>query len=216
MSASLAKGLLNRAHDSVIFGRRVKVLSAALATAIPQGGTVLDLGCGDGQVALGLMALRPDLSVTGVDVLLRPVTHIPVTLYDGQRLPFADGSVDYVTIVDVLHHTDDPAAVLAEARRVARLGVVVKDHLREGFLAGPTLRLMDWVGNRGHDVRLPYNYLDSAQWADAVGRAGLVRTSWNDELGLYAAPLHWAFERKLHFVALLTPAERGSLGSPVE
>lgn len=202
-------------HDSVVFGRRVQVLSQALAGAIPTGGTVLDLGCGDGQVAVGLMALRPDLAVQGVDVLLRPVTHIPVTLYDGASLPFADDSFDYVTIVDVLHHTDDPAAVLVEASRVARRGVVIKDHLREGLLAGPTLRLMDWVGNRGHDVRLPYNYLDSHQWAAAFERAGLVRASWADALGLYGAPLNWLFERKLHFVALLQPAKRGSLSQPV-
>jgi SAM-dependent methyltransferase len=206
MIAQSAKSLLNRVHDSVVFGRRVKVLSGALADAISHGGTVLDLGCGDGQVAAGLMALQPDLDVQGVDVLLRPVMHIPVTLYDGLKLPFADQSFDYVTIVDVLHHTDDPAAVLAEARRVARLGVVVKDHLREGLLAGPTLRLMDWVGNRGHDVRLPYNYLDSDQWDEAFARAGLTRAKWTDALGLYGAPLAWLFERKLHFVALLVPA----------
>lgn len=215
MIANSAKGLLNRVHDSVVFGRRVKVLSQALAAAIPTGGSVLDLGCGDGQVAVGLMALRPDLAVQGVDVLLRPVTHIPVTLYDGATLPFADDSFDYVTIVDVLHHTDDPAAVLAEASRVARQGVVIKDHLREGLLAGPTLRLMDWVGNRGHDVRLPYNYLDSGEWAAAFERAGLVRASWADALGLYGAPLNWLFERKLHFVALLRRVERGSLSRPV-
>lgn len=206
MIAQTAKGLLNRIHDALIFGRRVKALSAALADAIPSGGSVLDLGCGDGQVAARLMGVRPDLTVEGADVLLRPVTHIPVTLYDGLSLPFADRSFDYVTIVDVLHHTDDPAAVLAEAQRVSRLGVVVKDHLREGLLVGPILRLMDWVGNRGHDVRLPYNYLDSRQWADVFARAGLERVRWVDALGLYGAPLAWLFERKLHFVALLAPA----------
>lgn len=205
MIAQSAKGLLNRVHDSVVFGRRVKVLAGALAAAIPEGGTVLDLGCGDGQVAAGLMALRPDLAVEGVDVLRRPVTHIAVTLYDGTVLPFGDDSFDYVTIVDVLHHTDDPASVLAEAGRVARRGVVIKDHLREGLLAGPTLRLMDWVGNRGHDVRLPYNYLDGGQWAEAFARSGLVRESWSDRIGLYGAPLGWWFERRLHFVALLRP-----------
>lgn len=207
MIGNLAKSALNRVHDSVIFGRRVSVLSSALAQAIPAGAaSVLDLGCGDGQVGLGLMRLRPDLSVTGVDVLRRPVTHIPVALYDGVTLPFADGSHDYVCIVDVLHHTDDPAAVLAEAARVARHGVVVKDHLREGLLAGPTLRLMDWVGNRGHGVRLPYNYLDSAQWDAAIARAGLVREGVIEHLGLYAPPLSWWFERRLHFVALLGKA----------
>jgi hypothetical protein len=92
---------------------------------------------------------------------------------------------------------------------------VVKDHLREGLLAGPTLRLMDWVGNRGHDVRLPYNYLDSGQWAAAFAKAGLVRASWADQLGLYGPPLNWFFERRLHFVALLEPTVRGSLSQPV-
>jgi SAM-dependent methyltransferase len=213
MIGAVAKSALNRAHQRVVFNRRVGVLSQALADAIPPGtGSVLDLGCGDGQVGLGLTRLRPELAVTGVDVLLRPVTHIPVTLYDGATLPFADDSHDYVCIVDVLHHTDDPAAVLAEAGRVARRGVVVKDHLREGLLAGPTLRLMDWVGNRGHGVRLPYNYLSAAQWTDAFERAGLERVSWTSRVELYPAPLNWWFERQLHFVALLGTRGRAKGG----
>lgn len=206
MIARQGKQLLNALHGRLIFDRRVRVLADALATAIPPGaGRVLDLGCGDGQVALALMQARPELVVEGVDVLVRPSTHIPVTQYDGETLPFADDSFDHVTLVDVLHHTDDPGAVLAEAARVARRSVVVKDHLRAGFLAGPTLRLMDWVGNRGHDVRLPYNYLDRAEWARAFDRAGLVEASRQVRLGLYPAPLSWVFERQLHFVIRLEP-----------
>ncbi|MCP8883984.1 methyltransferase domain-containing protein [Devosia sp. XJ19-1] len=203
------KQLLNAVHGALIFGRRVRAIADALAEAIPDGpGRVLDLGCGDGQVAVALMQRRADLRLEGVDVLVRPVTHIPVTQYDGSVLPFADRSFDHVTIVDVLHHTDDPAAVLAEAARVARLSVVVKDHLREGVLAGPTLRLMDWVGNRGHDVRLPYNYLDSDQWAKAFERAGLAEARRQAHLRLYPAPLSWAFERNLHFVSRLEHSNR--------
>lgn len=205
MLGSGAKALLNSLHDRAIFGRRVRVLSQRLAAAIPEGGSVLDLGCGDGQVAVAIMALRPDLDIAGVDVLVRPKTHIPVTQYDGLTLPFADNSFDYITIVDVLHHTDDPAAVLREAVRVARKGVVIKDHLREGLLAGPTLRVMDWVGNRGHDVRLPYNYLTSRQWHAVFDAAGLLQTDIDEHLDLYPAPLSWVFDRGLHFVAKLTP-----------
>lgn len=210
MLVSYAKSLLNALHHRAVFTRRVEVLSALLAEAIPADGRVLDLGCGDGRIAGRLMERRPDLTVEGVDVFVRPVTHIPVTPYDGQTLPFADGSFDYVVIVDVLHHTDDPAAVLTEATRVARRGIVIKDHLREGWLAGPTLRLMDWVGNRGHDVRLPYNYLDRAQWAKALDRAGLAVSTWRDRLALYPLPFDWVFGRRLHFVALLEPAQPAS------
>jgi SAM-dependent methyltransferase len=202
---SAAKTLLNHVHNSVVFGRRVEVLSRTLAEFIPTGGRVLDLGCGDGSIAWQLMAQRPDLTVEGVDVLIRPKTHIPVTQFDGGPLPFADNSFDYVTIVDVLHHTDDPAAVLAEAVRVARSGVVLQDHLLEGIGAGVTLRLMDWVGNRGHDVVLPYNYLTRERWNAVFGQAGAKPVRRSESLGLYPAPLSWAFERQLHFVALLAP-----------
>lgn len=204
-----AKAALNLVHERAVFGRRVRVLAAEIAAAIPTGGEVLDLGAGDGSIAAAVMAARPDLKFSGVDVMLRPVRRIEVTLYDGKRLPFADQSFDYVTIVDVLHHTEDAAEVLAEAARVARLGVVVKDHRREGFLAGPTLRLMDWVGNRGHDVVLPYNYLSDTEWDVALARAGLSRASETRQLGLYPAPFGWVFDRGLHFIARLVRADRG-------
>lgn len=204
--ATGAKSLLNRLHGRAVFGRRVRVLSGHLAAAIPTGGSVLDLGAGDGSIAKAIMALRPDLIFEGVDVMLRPVTQIPVTLYDGVTLPFSDGAFDYVTIVDVLHHTDDPAAVLAEARRVTKKGVIVKDHRLEGLLAGVTLRFMDWVGNRGHDVVLPYNYLSDRQWDTALAAAGLTRASGTARLGIYPFPFTLLFDRGLHFVARLVPA----------
>jgi SAM-dependent methyltransferase len=204
-----AKAALNLVHERAVFGRRVRVLAGEIAAAIPTGGDVLDLGAGDGSIAAAVMAVRPDLKFSGVDVMLRPVRRIEVALYDGKRLPFADQSFDYVTIIDVLHHTEDPAEVLAEAARVARLGVVVKDHRREGILAGPTLRLMDWVGNRGHDVVLPYNYLSDAEWDVALDRAGLSRASETRRLGLYPVPFGWVFDRGLHFIARLVRTDRG-------
>lgn len=203
------KALLNALHGTLIFGRRVEALADALAALVPAGpARVLDLGCGDGQVALALMQRRPDLRIEGVDVFVRPVTRIAVTSYDGEKLPFPDGSFEHVTIVDVLHHTDDPAAILAEAARVARTSVVVKDHLREGFMARSTLRLMDWVGNRGHDVRLPYNYLGAAEWQEAFVRAGVEEAQRVENIGLYPRPLNWLFERRLHFVSRLTVGNR--------
>lgn len=200
-----AKALLNTVHDKTVFGRRVRVLSEHLARTIPERGRVLDLGCGDGSIAVALMKLRPDLEVEGVDVLIRPKTHIPVTKFDGVSMPFEAASFDYVTIIDVLHHTEDAGAVLAEACRVARKGVVIKDHLLEGVAAGPTLRLMDWVGNRGHDVVLPYNYLARAAWDDAFSRAGCAIVTWNEKLNLYPQPASLLFDRRLHFFALMKP-----------
>lgn len=199
------KSALIAVHNAAVFGRRVRVLSQHLAKIIPDGGSVLDLGCGDGSIAVQLMEQRPGLKVEGVDVLVRPKTHIPVTKFDGDKLPFKANSFDYVTIVDVLHHTNDPAAVLSEAVRVARKGIAIKDHLLEGLLAGPTLRFMDWVGNKGHNVVLPYNYLSRAKWDATFRKADCSVASWNEKVGLYPAPASWLFDRKLHFVALMEP-----------
>ena len=193
-------------YNTPYYNRRIFVLARHLAGAIPNRGRVLDLGCGDGQLALALMRIRPDLQVEGVDIVPRPKTMIPVAQYDGVTLPFADKSFDYVTIVDVLHHTTDPEAVLAEAARVARQGVVIKDHLREGVLAQETLTFMDWFGNFGDGVPMPYNFLSRSEWARAFTRSRLNPVQTNERLGIYLPPISWLFDRKLHFVSLLAPA----------
>lgn len=198
------KELLNAVHGAAVFERRVEVLSRELSLIFPPGrASVLDIGAGNGAIARALMEKRPELSISGVDVLARPQSFIEVAIFDGAHLPFADGSLDYAMLIDVLHHTDDPAALLKEAARVARLGVVVKDHLVEGLLARPTLRFMDWVGNFGHDVRLPYNYLTPARWAAVQASAGLHTQAEVRALGLYPAPFTWIFDRGLHVLALL-------------
>lgn len=192
-------------HGSLVFNRRVRVLSEHLAAQMPQAAAILDVGCGDGQIDVAIKTARPDVSIEGVDVLVRPTTHIPVTKFDGTTLPFPDASFDIVQFVDVLHHTDDPMVLLREARRVARKGIVLKDHGRDGLLAGPTLRFMDWVGNAHHGVRLPYNYWPVQRWRQAFAEIGLKPATWADRLDLYPFPASLAFDRKLHFVTRLEP-----------
>ncbi|MEO8756684.1 MAG: methyltransferase domain-containing protein [Devosia sp.] len=192
-------------NNSWYYNRRIWILSRALAQAIPGRGSVLDIGCGDGQLARALMKLRPDLKTEGVDVVARPKTLIPVAQYDGMTLPFADKSFDYVTIVDVLHHTTDPSVVLSEASRVARSGVVIKDHLREGLWAQATLAFMDWCGNIGDGVPLPYNFLSRNEWQGAFFKSKLQSVATTEKLDIYLPPARWLFDRSLHFVSFLTP-----------
>jgi len=199
--------LIDQIHDGYVFKRRTRVLSSHLSALLPPNVTVLDVGCGDGTLAKLIHAHRPDVQICGIDVLVRRETHIPVTAFDGAIIPYAPGTFDAVMFVDVLHHTNDPVILLREATRVARRSIIIKDHNRDGFLAGPTLRFMDWVGNVRHGVALPYNYWPERRWTKAFAELALTPTVSKTRIGLYPWPANWAFERRLHFIVRLDKRE---------
>lgn len=207
------KALLDFLHGELVYGRRVSRLAALVAERIPRGARVLDVGTGDGELAARLLELRRDISITGVDVLARPRAAIPVELFDGLRLPMQTEAVDAVMCIDVLHHAEDPQQLLTECGRVARDVVIVKDHLREGFLAGPILRFMDWAGNARHGVRLPYQYFSRAEFQDLIARCGLGVLQWNEALALYPAHADWIFGRSLHVLASLSAPKAPSVSA---
>lgn len=190
-------------HGSLVHGRRVRAIAAAIAPMLEHGWRVLDIGCGDGSLAARVMERAPGVEIEGYEVTARPKTAIPVSLFDGRTIPRPDRSADAVMLVDVLHHTDDPTVLMREAARVARHAVVIKDHRMERPLAGPTLRFMDWVGNKPHGVVLPYNYWPQSRWREAWNDLGLSPDRYETRIGLYPWPFNWCFELGLHFVARL-------------
>ena len=194
---------ISRWHHAAVHPRRTRVLAEMLAQQIPPGASVLDIGCGDGAIASLIAQLRPDISIQGVEFLVRPGCKITCHSFDGVTLPFPDGAFDLCLFVDVLHHTKDVSVLLREAARVTRTFVLIKDHLNDEFLAGATLRFMDWVGNRPHGVPLPYNYQGRRQWSEHFAACGLDEAHCTTQVPLYPAPLSFIFGRQLHFVALL-------------
>jgi SAM-dependent methyltransferase len=195
--------LIDRVHGGYVETQRARVLSKHLAEIIPDGYKLLDVGCGNGLIACLITELRPDLNFCGLEVLDRDGIYIPIERFNGETIPYDDASFDGVIFVDVLHHTHDPMTLLREATRVARKTVVIKDHLLEGVLAGPTLRLMDWVGNARYGVSLPYNYWTKLEWLEAFQKLGVKVQSWTTSLRLYPWPTSFLFDRSLHFVARL-------------
>jgi ubiquinone/menaquinone biosynthesis C-methylase UbiE len=95
---------------------------------------VLDVGCGHGLIHPFLGNARRKLEITGIDVAPTVIDEarmmhpgIPYDTYDGDRLPYADGSFDAAYTICVMHHVppDQWPAFLAEMRRVVRPGGVV-------------------------------------------------------------------------------------------
>lgn len=202
------------AHHKLVHSRRVHALAAHLADLIPPSHSVLDVGCGDGLIAVETLRRRPDITIAGVDVMARPAAHIAVTTFDGVHLPFPDRSWDTVLFCDVLHHVERPATLLREAVRIARDGVIIKDHIVQGVLARPILRLMDFVGNAPHGVALPYNYLTAAEWEDVLSECGLVLREVRSRLGLYPSYADVVFGRGLHFIGAYAIARQHPSTSP--
>lgn len=83
-----------------------------------EGRTALDLGARDGHQTRWLASRGYE--VTSVDV--EPQFDDCLALDANRPLPFEDGAFDLVWSSEVIEHLEDPAASLAELRRVTRKG----------------------------------------------------------------------------------------------
>lgn len=114
---------------ATVFAKAADMVVPALIAAVRAGPGIaaLDLCCGHGNVAAGL--LKTGARVTGLDfspaMLKMARAAVPEALFvegDAMSLSFEDQSFDVVTIGFGLPHVPDPPKVVAEARRVLRPG----------------------------------------------------------------------------------------------
>jgi SAM-dependent methyltransferase len=203
-NAPIALNAVRFLHGRFIHQRRVRTLSRLLADMIPLNARVLDVGCGDGLIDQLIHGNRPDVKIEGIDVKVRPCTHIPVNAFDGFVIPHPTQSFDVVMFVDVLHHMTDPMFMLREAARVARNKVIIKDHIADKAFDRWILRGMDWVGNACHDVAMPFNFWSEAQWKKVFASLDLTCETWQTNLRLYCWPANLIFGRSLHYLASLS------------
>ncbi len=108
--------------------------AVALAGIAP-GQTVVDVGCGTGNLSFAVLAAQPDARVTGLDPdggSLRRAARkahrrrVSLTLVQGyaDRIPAEDASLDHVVSSLALHHVDDDgrSAFAHDAFRALRPG----------------------------------------------------------------------------------------------
>lgn len=186
---------------------RVRRIASALADLSGPAESILDVGAGDGRVGRALAdALGADVS--GVDVHVQPASAVPVVTYDGRSLPFPDGAFEVCVLADVLHHADDPTALLRESLRVARRAVLVKDHLQFGPISSAMLWALDVVGNASQGILVRGRYFTRGSWQSAVVSAGgrVEAEIW--PLHVHAFPLRLVTRSELQFAARVVRAER--------
>ena len=100
------------------------------AAGVGAGTTVLDVGCGHGDLcaaaaARGAQPTGVDLAEGMVDAARAAHPDLTFRVADAEALPFDDGAFDAVLSQLVVNFLDDPPAGVAEMRRVARPGGVV-------------------------------------------------------------------------------------------
>ena len=104
--------------------------------APPEGGVLLDFGCGTGAQTLFFAphfpkTLATDVEQNSLDELTRSALaagladRIVALHYDGRDLPIESATVDYAISFEVLEHVDDEVCALSELRRVLKPGAVL-------------------------------------------------------------------------------------------
>ena len=133
-----------------------------IASLVPQGARVLDLGCGDGALLAHLRTTRGctgyGIEIDDANVLAcvkRGVNVIQLNLDEGLTM-FDDASFDVVLQIDTLQHLRNAEVMLRETVRVGRAGIVAFPN----FAHWPN-RLSVLRGRMPVTKRLPYQWYDT-------------------------------------------------------
>jgi methionine biosynthesis protein MetW len=139
-----------------------KATMEIIASLVPPGSRVLDLGCGDGSLLAHLQETRA-CSGYGIEIddsnvqacVQRGVNVIQLNLNEGLAM-FDDASFDVVLQIDTLQHLRNTEVVLVETARVGRTGIVAFPN----FAHWPN-RLNVLFGRMPVTRRLPYEWYDT-------------------------------------------------------
>jgi SAM-dependent methyltransferase len=192
-----------RALHAPIYAHRQEALLRLIMAHVSAGCTVLDVGCGSGHLGKAIMDHSTKVTVEGLERAKREGELIKVHLYDGSRIPWPDNTFDIVIVADVLHHELHPDHLLRESIRVSRELTIVKDHLREGFLAQQRISLLDWAANAPYDVPCTYRYNNLRNWHEMLERAHVRLKEERTSIDIYPPFINQLLGKGLHYFAVL-------------
>ena len=157
--------------------------------------SILDIGAGTCNFSELLM--KRGFDVTAVDVCdLSFVDGIRPVIFDGDTLPFADRAYDVALLIHVLHHTDDPERLLAEAARAARRIVIVED-----IITNPVQKYVTYYADsllnlefHGH----PHSNKSDSEWQQLCDQLDLrlLDTRYNRFMGIFKHATYYLEHRE--------------------
>jgi ubiquinone/menaquinone biosynthesis C-methylase UbiE len=175
----MLRGIAGAALD-LAYRHRARWSARRLLPWLEPGARVLDIGAGDCHLGVELQR-HPGCTVVAVDVHDSNRTALPLRLYDGRTLPFADRSFDAGLLLFVLHHADDPRTLLREARRTCSRLIVFED-LTAGRWNRTLFRWSHRCYERLFGVEYPRREWDPARWSALAQETGLAER-WSAPLG---------------------------------
>lgn len=153
--------------------RRAETHAGFFLPSLRPGWTVLDAGCGPGTITLGLAQRVSPGHVIGIDVedsqfeqaravAEREGLNVEFRKASVYEVPFSDQQFDAVFSHAVLEHLSDPAAAVAEFRRVLKPGGVIGlragdsgGHLIDADTDGPARAFDSYMARQKQDAKDP-------------------------------------------------------------
>ncbi len=135
---------------------------AAIASWIPQGSSVLDLGCGDGSLlrylkdARNIRGYGVEISDRNIEACIRNAVNVIQSDLDSGLSGFENNAFDYVILSQTLQATRHTETLMQEMLRVGREGIVSFPNF--GYWKN---RLSILRGTMPVSEELPYQWYDT-------------------------------------------------------
>ncbi len=182
---------------------RARTTVGLFANHLKGSRTIIDIGAGTCRIARYLSDTF-ELEVTPLDIVDYNKTALQLTLYDGKRIPFAEGIFDIALLIFVLHHCRDQEMMLKEALRVAKKVIILED-TPTGNIEKRMWRFWDWLLNLGRDISMLYSSRSDENWLCLFKRLGLnLLEKRNFRL---AFSFFWSYQQSLYVLEGSTPGQ---------
>jgi len=173
-----------------LFGRKVwaPIEFRRVEQFIEKGERVLDIGAGGGWTG-ELLADMKESEVVLLDVKDFNHSKLPLVVYDGNKMPFDENSFDVSLLLFVLHHCEDPAAVLKEAMRVSKRVIVIEDtfYTRWGKMVAcindVVTNIPSFFVSKG-GMHLPFQFKKISEWRELFKGIG-IRLTYAEQRRLF-------------------------------